>query len=438
MKKTLEELEEKIEENFFFIEGGTAPFKNSVVLPLGGVLETDKSIPIINEISSPTVKSPEEEFAPQDITDLRNKVLKKLRQAGFIIKNGKLTFNNNEKEDIRQLHLSAVQDMQLRYGKRLKKREPSLIKNIANGEEVVPEDIEPTLEYVDSYSENWDLFNYVKIHWSIPVSAGYGRRLCHIVRDNNNGKVIGIIGLCDPVFQISARDKNIGWGKEERRLHISKIMDAFVLGAVPPYNAVLGGKLVASMLFTNEIRDAFKKKYGGKKSYISKDKHSGDLAAITTLSALGKSAVYDRIKMSNGQQFISCGYSHGWGEFHFNGEVYREMKKLVSIYKPASNKAEGWGNGFRNKREVVGKALRLLNIPQQYNRHGIEREQFIIPLAENYKDVLVEGEKPAYYDTKIKDVADFMKQRWVVKRAERNPEFKEFSREDYLIWNSST
>lgn len=373
------------------------------------------------------------EFSCEDMEKLKNKILEELQKSGFILKEDKLEFEG-DKNQIRLLHQSAVDEMRKKYLKQLKPNEPELIKNIANGDEVVPENIKPVLEYVDSNMENWDLFNYIKIHWSIPVSAGYGRRLCFIVRDKNNNKVIGIIGLCDPVFLIPTRDKFIGWGKDEREINIRKVLDAFVLGAVPPYNLILGGKLVASMLFSNEIRNAYKLKYKGKKSLISGKKHSGDLVLITTLSALGKSAIYDRIKIPTGQRYVSCGNSFGWGEFHFNGSTYSEMKKMVSLYKPASIKAEKWGTGFRNKREVVDKSLRLLDIPRTYMRHGIEREQFIIPLASNYKEVLKSNEIPSYYDISVNEIASFIKKRWVIPRAERDPSYREFKRETYKLW----
>jgi len=389
---------------------------------------------ILDKCPQASLEETKIEFSSQDMERLRKKVLEDLQQSGFILKNDKLEFEGN-KNRIRQLNQSAVEDMRKRYGKRLKQEESNLINNVANGDEVVLKNIQPTLEYVDSSMENWDLFNYIKIHWSIPVSSGYGRRLCFIVRDKSNDKVIGIIGLCDPVFHIPTRDEFIGWEKDEREKRISKVLEAFVLGAAPPYNLILGGKLVASMLFTNEIRDVYRMKYEGKESFISGNIHSGDLSLITTLSALGKSAVYDRIRIPTGQSFISCGYSFGWGEFHFNGDTYRDMKKMVTVYKPASIKVKKWGTGFRNKREVVSKALRLLDIPVNYMKHGIEREQFIIPLAKNFKEVLRFDESPLYYDVSIEKVAEFMKQRWMIPRAERNPSYMEFQRDEYKLWD---
>ena len=99
--------------------------------------------------------------------------------------------------------------------------------------EIDPERIEPRLQEVKSGS--WDelLFRYSCLHWSIPVSSGYGRRLRFLVYDNSTGKLMGLFGLGDPVFSLSARVQWIGWTKEDRRKRLVHVMDAFVLGAVP-------------------------------------------------------------------------------------------------------------------------------------------------------------------------------------------------------------
>jgi hypothetical protein len=100
------------------------------------------------------------------------------------------------------------------------------------------------------------LWRWLSLHWSIPVSSGYGRRLRFLVIDNgHHGKVIGLIGLADPVFALGARESWVGWDAPTRSQRLANVMDAYVLGAVPPYSGLLGGKLVA--LLATSIREAF-------------------------------------------------------------------------------------------------------------------------------------------------------------------------------------
>ena len=56
---------------------------------------------------------------------------------------------------------------------------------------------------------------------------------------------MGIIAIGAPVFNLSARDNLIDWNVKARSERLVNVMDAYVLGAVPPYNTLLGGKLVA-------------------------------------------------------------------------------------------------------------------------------------------------------------------------------------------------
>ena len=72
--------------------------------------------------------------------------------------------------------------------------------------------------------------------WSVPVSNGFGRRLRYLVWDESNGKLMGLIAIGDPVFNLAARDKLIGWTSKDRNSRLVNIMDAYVLGAIPPYN----------------------------------------------------------------------------------------------------------------------------------------------------------------------------------------------------------
>ena len=388
-----------------------------------------KSNPINENINSPLITN-------QQINEIRNEIITELQQNGLISNNNKLS-NISSKEFIRNLHKPAVKDMRMRFSKTLKKHEGELIEHIANGDEIDVNKIDPKLRYVDSTHELYKLFSYIKIHWSIPISSGYGRRLCYVVLDGYNNKAIGIIGLCDPVYSIASRDNDIGWDSENKRNNIKKVLDGFVIGAVPPYSMVLGGKLIASLLFSNQIREDFKKKYHGKTSVISGKKQDGEIVLITTLSALGKSAIYDRLRLPNGQRFISTGYSSGWGEFHFSGPKYHKMKFLVRNVptKMTDKKKTLWGTGFRNKREVIAKARNILNIPYHYLRHEVKREQIMIPLTTNYRAILSNNEQPNFYNTPVDYIVTYMKNRWVKPRAKRDDSYLDWKREFYNLWN---
>jgi len=76
--------------------------------------------------------------------------------------------------------------------------------------------------------------------------------------DKSNDKLMGIFGLTDPVIGLKDRDEWIGWTKEQKENRLWHVLDAYILGAVPPYSELLGAKLVASLTTSNEVRDAFR------------------------------------------------------------------------------------------------------------------------------------------------------------------------------------
>src|SRR5207244_82413 len=144
--------------------------------------------------------------------------------------------------------------------------------------------------------------------------------------DAANGKLIGIFGLCDPVFSVAARDAWVGWDFECRRRRLRNVMEAFILGAVPPYSMLLCGKLVAMLCGSDSVRKAFRKKYGCGESFIKKDAADGRLAMIATTSALGRSSIYNRLRFRDRPLMLPVGFTSGWGEFHFTNGAYSQLR----------------------------------------------------------------------------------------------------------------
>src|SRR5439155_1645113 len=206
------------------------------------------------------------------------------------------------------------------------------------------------------------LFRYARLHWSIPVSAGYGRRLRFIVYDESNGKLIGIFGLADPVFSLGPRDLWVGWDLDSRKARLQCVMDLFVLGAVPPYSYLLCGKLVAMLATSREVQRAFRRRYGGQQSLISRKALDSRLALLTTTSALGRSSLYNRLRYEGQPVFRSVGFTQGSGQFHFSNGFYEDLRHLALENCEATAKHSRWGDGFRNRREVLRKALPILGL----------------------------------------------------------------------------
>ena len=189
---------------------------------------------------------------------IKRKLRAHLLKIGFVKDgDGNLVSSNGSKEVVRQNHrvqrekrLRDCNDFVTEKGQRL-------LACFASGSEVVPGNIRPRIELVTSGTREADLFRFSTLTWSVPVSQGYGRRMRFLVWDDSIGKLMGVLALGDPVFNLRVRDEEIGWHAIDRKERLVDVMDAYVLGALPPYNSLLCGKLVACLVRTKEVRDFF-------------------------------------------------------------------------------------------------------------------------------------------------------------------------------------
>jgi len=342
---------------------------------------------------------------------------------------------NASKENLRQLHAMAVEARLEKARKGLQKYEPKLINHFAAGREVEPAKIQPRLVEVRRDSKEELLFRYACLHWSIPVSSGYGRRLRFLVVDEHNDKLMGLFGLGDPVFSLAPRDRWVGWDKEGRRARLHHALDAFVLGSVPPYSSLLCGKLIALLVASDEVREAFRRKYGGRSSVITERTLDGSLALITTTSALGRSSLYNRLSFQNRLLYNRVGFTRGTGDFHFNNGIYQHLWSYAVQHCQPSAKQEKWGKGFRNRRETVRKCLINLGLPTGWMTNLVQREIFVVPLASNSQKFL-RGEDSSlnFFVQPVDTLFQWFRERWLLARAQRDRRFVEFDPKTLVLW----
>lgn len=368
---------------------------------------------------------------------LRARIIGSLEAQGFRIKDGTILPPENLcKDRIRELHKTAVEHRMERAKDGLFRQEQELLQHIASGTDIVPSEIHPQLVEVLPDTREELLFRYASLHWSIPVSSGYGRRLRFLVVDRHNEKLMGLIGLGDPVFGLQPRDNWIGWTAAARKERLAHVMDAFVLGAVPPYSFLLCGKLVAMLATSDTIRATFTRKYGGTCSVIKQRIHDGQLALITTASALGRSSVYNRLRFRDRLMYQSVGFTKGSGEFHFSNGLYGAIAEFAQKHCKPTAKQERWGTGFRNRREVIRKCLPALGLSSDWLYHGIEREIFVIPLAHNTREYL-QGEQVElrFFALSEAEAFEYFRDRWMAPRISWDTRYKAWSRDEWTLWS---
>lgn len=334
------------------------------------------------------------------------------------------------KQRIRDLHSAHRQESLARNKSFVEEYGHELASHVATGRQVAPAHIDPELVEVKAQTPESRLFRLACLLWSVPVSQGFGRRLRFLVRDRQNGCLIGLFAIGDPVFNLSARDTWVGWTHGDRSQRLVHVMDAYVVGALPPYSMLIGGKLVAALMGSDEVKSAYERKYLGMRAVISGVEKRARLVLLTTTSALGRSSIYNRLAIPDGPQFLRLGSTRGFGHFHLAGEVFESLRAHLEAAGHPYASGNKFGMGPNWKIRVARTALESLGIDgNAILKHGIEREVYAIPLATNWREVLLGTHRNVRTCTLPKsEIVRFCLDRWVLPRAERDKRYRRFAR----------
>jgi hypothetical protein len=366
---------------------------------------------------------------------IRSKLKKHLASLGFsTADDGSLSLVCDTKDAIRAVH-SAQRIERLQENDRfIAKSAEGVLSAFADGNQLCPAGILPRLQLVAAGTWESDVFRLASLLWSVPVSRGYGRRLRFLVWDASNGKLMGIFALGDPSFNLAARDNLIGWSSADRKERLVHMMDAFILGAVPPYTKLLGTKVIATLVRSQEVVSTFRQRYRGTAGLISRRQKQPTLVAITTSSALGRSSAYNRLRLEGIDYFKSIGYTGGWGHFHVPRDLFEDMRDFLALRKHPYARGYEFGDGPNWRLRTIRVALDLLGYNADLLRHGVNREVFVSWVAQNGLRIL-RGEirRPSYPDLLPATVVGCLaRDRWMIPRAEREPSYLDWKRSDVL------
>lgn len=309
-------------------------------------------------------------------------------------------------------------------------------RNLADGYRAWDSEIIPSLEVCET-KKQFDLFRIYRYYWSSPYSEYVGRRIKILVRDIAlpEKPIIGIIALGSSIIHIPERDAFIGWDKETRTRNIIYTMDAYVLGALPPYSYLLGGKLLSYLIASKEVKEIFRNKYGHQITSTA-NREANDLACIFTTSLYGKSSQYNRIRYKDILLYNLIGYTKGYGTLHLSDETFNAMYNLLEENKISISNRFGDGPSWRMR--VIRSAADIIGINSDFLlQHSFKRAIYLTPLAKNYIEFLNgTTDELDYYDFSLNELTDFWRNRWYSIR-KSNPKIKEtvlgFRKKDFNI-----
>jgi len=232
-----------------------------------------------------------------------------------------------------------------------------------------------------------------------------GRNMKFLVEDKTTGKYLGALTVTSDFGDLGARDKYIGWSRDDR--YKNKKLNNVACGqAIIPiqpfgYN-FLGGKLMALMITSDTIRNAWEEKYGDV------------LVGMTTTSLYGTFSQYN-----------------GLSTFKKRGKTTGQMP--IKLPRPVVKRwEEYYGEKSKDKLGGFAKIYRECGMKPKDYQHGIQRGIYFCPFYENTneflcgnieKSSLIIRQKFVNYNSYITD--------WWKPKAEKR--FNKLQSEDRLI-----
>ena len=362
-------------------------------------------------------------------TSLRNDIRKVLCKQGYQVESGWFGFNDESSEGKRKLHENSRAEKIKEHIGFIQSFLPKVEKHIVDSSDIEIEKIQPRLIDIKSGTEEGDLFLWWNlVWWSLPYSKAYGRQMRFMVWDDYHDCPMGLIGLQSPILAWSARDNHLNIAPSQRDYWVNQSLSAQRLGALPPYNKFLGGKLIASIMTSDEVRVAFKKKYHQRTTLLLRRTLPSNLLFITTTGAYGKSSVYNRLKFHDEEICKFIGYTSGHGSFHIPDTLYENF--INYLHKKGHKAGRAYGNGPSAKMKNINKAMNLLGF-KNGSQHGMKRAVYLFPFAKNLNSVIQSAKKPIWYNRSIDELTDYWQKRWAYKRSKDNDKTF-FRKEDYI------
>ena len=290
-------------------------------------------------------------------------------------------------------------------------------KDINNKEQTIKEieALEPIVEMLEQgnakHNEEWTLVRRL-IH-TMEFTANPGRNLKFYVKDKVTGKILGIICMGSDVTSLGARDNYIGWTKDNKfkdgKLKYTSIGTTICCAQPLGFN-FLGGKLVAALVTSSVVRDAWKKTYGQ------------TLVGASTTSLYGIHSMYNSIPLwktlgsSKGRIALKPDDStynvwHDWLKENQKDEYLRQTTQKEGVAGPPTGV----------KQKTINMIFKAVGVKGSDYQHGFKRGIFYADIYENGNEFLrgeIE-EKDLKMRQKYSDDSDYIMKWWKPKAIRR-------------------
>jgi hypothetical protein len=217
----------------------------------------------------------------------------------------------------------------------------------------------------------------------------------------------------------------------------SQVADLSVCGAVAPYNALLGGKLVALLMASGEALDAYRERYASQPSIISSQMagrlvyRPAQLQVLTTTSLYGNaSSQYNRLRLTKGQVpelaydlvWHQLAKTKGYGTYHLAPSTLRLLREVSEQHHGARRINNRFGEGASPRMRQTREGLDVLGIDaSQVMDHATPRLFFACELHPGGRAALLglpsQAASPQQVSAAV--ISDGWLRRWVRDRITR-------------------
>lgn len=218
------------------------------------------------------------------------------------------------------------------------------------------------------------------------------------------------------------------------------VADITVCGAVQPYNAILGGKLVAMLSTSPEVVLEYRRRYSNAQSEIASSMAGRPLVRMPRLALLGTTSLYgvgssqyNRIKIPCDRlggtpeetiRYEELGHSDAFGTSQYSDETVEALADLVRQSANGQRVNSIFGEGGSPKLRKIRQGLDLLALPSEVLlRHYRRRVVYTVNLTRNLREHLLGIEPDPDYLVPISDgpgatsrIAAWWRDRWLRNR----------------------
>lgn len=217
----------------------------------------------------------------------------------------------------------------------------------------------------------------------------------------------------------------------------SEVADVSICGAVHPYNELLGGKLVALLLTSTEVRNAYAKRYSGQTSVIASQmagraiSKPADLKILTTTSLYGVgSSQYNRLVLRAEDHpglltdikwgAIGKSLTGGFGTLHLGGETAQALRSMAMSRHDARRVNNRFGEGTSPRLRQIREGLDALGLKSDaILHHATPRIFYGCELTPGSRSTLLDLNARSGTYASCSDIGAAWRRRWVMNRARR-------------------